>query len=250
MKIIVNGEISNKVHIDSSFFFGRGVFETILIKDKPIFLHEHIERLNEGAKRLGINRELEEGLILEQIQKHSIKNCALKIMVTDKNIVMTTREVPYREEMYELGFKLGLSDVKRNSTSMLSYIKSVNYIENLIEKEKAKVNGFDEVIFLNEKNHLTEGSSSNIFFIKGEKIYTPKVSCGLLDGIIRKWVISNFNVNEGEFTLEKFLECDGAFLTNSLMGIMKISSINSKIMNSCNLTERIAEDYREFLGGK
>ena len=48
--ILINGNLSeDKISLDSGFFFGRGVFETILVKEKPIFLGDHIQRLNSGT---------------------------------------------------------------------------------------------------------------------------------------------------------------------------------------------------------
>ena len=40
-----------------------------------------------------------------------------------------------------------------------------------MEKEKAKDEGFDEVIFLNERGELTEGATSNIYFIKNNFLW-------------------------------------------------------------------------------
>ncbi|MFD3158302.1 aminotransferase class IV [Haloimpatiens sp. FM7330] len=231
--VIVNGEKENKVFIDDSFYFGRGIFETIMIFEKPLFLKEHINRINEGAKSLGIKNRIEEKYLLEEIKKNNINNCVLKVVLTDKNIVLTTRKNTYTKEMYDKGFNVTISDVKRNSTSILSYIKSVNYIENILEKNKAKQQCLDEVIFLNEKDILCEGSCSNLFFVKQGQIFTPKIECGLLNGTIRKWIIDNFNVIEGEFHLQDLLNADEVFFTNSVMGIMKINSIqNGKSSNT------------------
>lgn len=143
--------------LDEGIFFGKGVFETILFLEKPIFLKEHIERLKNGMKELGLE-ELEEEMLLDYISLNFIKNKAVKILVTPQNIIITEREIPYIEEDYIQGSSLKLSKVRRNSTSMLCYIKSTNYIENMIEKNKAKEDGFKDVLFLNENGYLSETS--------------------------------------------------------------------------------------------
>ena len=230
--------------LDEGIFFGKGVFETILFLEKPIFLKEHIERLKNGMKELGLE-ELEEEMLLDYISLNFIKNKAVKILVTPQNIIITEREIPYIEEDYIQGSSLKLSKVRRNSTSMLCYIKSTNYIENMIEKNKAKEDGFKDVLFLNENGYLSETSCANIFIVKNDKIYTPKVSCGLLNGIIRMWVIENFPVIEKELRLDDLKNADEVFITNSLMGIMKVKKFEDIEYKNNKIIENIQLAYQE-----
>lgn len=232
--------------LDEGIFFGKGVFETILFLEKPIFLKEHIERLKNGMKELGLE-ELEEEMLLDYISLNFIKNKAVKILVTPQNIIITEREIPYVEEDYIQGSSLKLSKVRRNSTSMLCYIKSTNYIENMIEKNKAKEDGFKDVLFLNENGYLSETSCANIFIVKNDKIYTPKVSCGLLNGIIRMWVIENFPVIEKELRLDDLKNADEVFITNSLMGIMKVKKFEDIEYNNNKIIENVQLAYQEAI---
>ena len=246
---IVNGQENKEVLIDSSFLFGRGLFETINVLEKPLFLKEHVDRINSSAKKFGINNKFNLLEVEEEVKKRNIKNKVLKLILTDKNKILTTRENPYNNKTYELGFSLCISKVRRNSTSLLSFVKSVNYIENLLEKSHAKEKGFDEVIFLNEHGKITETSSSNIFFIRDEKIYTPKVQCGLLPGIIREFIINNFDVTQGSFTLGDVLKSDEIFLTNSVLGIVRVNKIENKIFKDFKQTLKIIKRYEEKIGG-
>lgn len=232
--------------LDEGIFFGKGVFETILFLEKPIFLKEHIERLKNGMKELGLE-ELEEEMLLDYISLNFIKNKAVKILVTPQNIIITEREIPYVEEDYIQGSSLKLSKVRRNSTSMLCYIKSTNYIENIIEKNKAKEDGFKDVLFLNENGYLSETSCANIFIVKNNEIYTPKVSCGLLNGIIRMWVVENFSVIEKELTLDDLKNADEVFLTNSLMGIMKVKKFEDIEYNNNKIIKNVQLAYQEII---
>ena len=232
--------------LDEGIFFGKGVFETILFLEKPIFLKEHIERLKNGMKELGLE-ELEEEMLLDYISLNFIKNKAVKILVTPQNIIITEREIPYVEEDYIQGSSLKLSNVRRNSTSMLCYIKSTNYIENIIEKNKAKEDGFKDVLFLNENGYLSETSCANIFIVKNNEIYTPKVSCGLLNGIIRMWVVENFSVIEKELTLDDLKNADEVFLTNSLMGIMKVKKFEDIEYNNNKIIKNVQLAYQEII---
>ena len=230
-KIYFNKE---NIEIDEGVLFGRGAFETILVKNKPIFFSNHIKRLNNAIEVLSIGEKIDENELLDEIKKYEIKNKALKILVTPKNIVIIERDINYKDEDYKKGFKLKLSKVIRNSTSILTYVKSTNYIENLMENQRAKKEGYNEVIFLNEQGFVTECSTANIFMVKSGVIYTPKLECGLLNGILRDFVINNFSVIEKEITLEELLESDEIFITNSLLGIMKVTLIFDNRYVNCN----------------
>ena len=233
----------DKINLDSGYFFGRGVFETILVKDKPIFLKEHISRLNEGIKILNIGDKVIEEDILNIINKHNIKYCGLKIVVTEKNIVLEKRDIPYKSDDYLKGFSLKLSNINRNSKSKLSYIKSINYLENILEREEALNNGYNEVLFLNEKGYLSEGSMSNIFIVIDKEIYTPSIKCGLLPGIVRNFLIKEYKIIEKELTLEDIMMADEIFITNSLLGIMGISKFENRILTENKITIMLRKEY-------
>lgn len=233
----------DKINLDSGYFFGRGVFETILVKDKPIFLKEHISRLNEGIKILNLGDKVIEEDILNIINKHNIKYCGLKIVVTEKNIVLEKRDIPYKSDDYLKGFSLKLSNINRNSKSKLSYIKSINYLENILEREEALNNGYNEVLFLNEKGFLSEGSMSNIFIVIDKEIYTPSIKCGLLPGIVRNFLIKEYKIIEKELTLEDIMMADEIFITNSLLGIMRISKFGNRILTENKITIMLREEY-------
>ncbi len=231
------------VEVDNGFFFGKGVFETILIKDEPVFLYEHIKRLNKGIKFLNIGEEVSEYKIINLIEEFNIRNCALKIVVTEKNIVLITRSISYKSGDYLRGFSLKISKINRNSKSKLTYLKSLNYLENILEREETIKNGYDEAIFLNENGFLAEGSMSNVFIIKDNKIFTPSIKCGLLPGVVRGFLVKEYDVIEKEITLEELLTADEIFITNSLLGIMGISKIENRILKENKLTNLIRKEY-------
>lgn len=246
-KIIINDD---NIKLDNGLFFGQGAFETILCGKNPYFLDFHINRLKKALEVLEMQPLIEEKEIVEYIKKLNIRDKVLKITVTDKNIILTTRGNTYTEEMYENGFSLKISDVLRNSTSILSKIKSTNYVENILEKRKANKEGYDDVVFFNEKGYLCETSVSNIFCIKDEKIYTPDCSNGLLNGTVREWIIRNFNVIECDITRKDLKNMKEVFVTNSLIGIMEIKSIGELQFNTHVITKKISNKYKEHISSR
>ena len=235
---------SDKVNLDDGVFFGRGVFETIYSGEKLVFLKEHINRLKSSMELLYM-KELEEEMLINFLNSNKFIEGALKILVTDKNIIITQRKSPYNEESYKKGFNITYSNVLRNSTSLLTSIKSTNYIENILEKQKASKNGYNDVVFFNEKGFVSETSWANIFIVKDNKIVTPHKNDGLLGGIIRNWILVNFDVCEKSITKEELENADEVFLTNSLMGIMSVNKLNNIKFRLRDKSEIITEAYEK-----
>lgn len=234
------------VKLDGGFYFAQGVFETILIKKEAIFLEEHINRLNKSIDIMNLGEHIDTKFIKNFIKEEKLKNIVLKIVVTEKNIVFSTRKIKYSKEDYKNGFNLKLSSVLRNPTSNMTYIKSLSYNENLYEYNKANKEGFNEVIFLNIYGNIAEGATSNIFIIKDKKIYTPKISDGILPGVVRNWVIENFEVCEKHLNKKDLYSADEVFITNSVLGIMKVVQFEEKKYNT-NVVEKIRSEYEQFI---
>lgn len=234
--------------LDDGLNFGMGVFETIKVLEsgKPVLLKEHLLRINNSLKSLVVNNSLLEEEILNYINENSIKNKAVKVIVTEKNKIFTVRAINYNDSHYKKGFKVAISDIIKSSKSFMIYHKTLNYGDNIIEKRRMSNLGYDEALFFNEEGYLCEGCISNIFIVKNDKIYTPRTSCGLLNGVLRGWVINNTQVIEDNITKEDLLRCDGAFLTNSLMGIMPVESIDNRDIKRHEIVENLITEYKGF----
>lgn len=266
---ILNGEVyenNDKTVSPTSqaFMFGYGLFETSkVLNGKILFLDEHIKRLEEGCKTIGLSLNTEKNKIVDEayrlLELKGVKDGVLKILYAKDNnenyLLLTTRENSYSEEHYSNGFKLMFSELKRNQNSILTYVKSNNYMENILAKEIATDNGFDEVIFLNTDGFISEGAVSNIFWIKDNAVYTPSVECGLLQGIVREKILVSLNrlglkTNIGKFTKSDLIDADEVFITNSIMDIMPVSKIEDISFNLEKniITRDILDEYNDLIG--
>ena len=116
---------------DEGYYFGFGVFETIAVEEgKPVFLEAHMQRLKKGIQFFdlavsldSVTKEIERSL---EKQKMKSERKVLKITVSQKNIMVASRENTYKEEQYKEGFVTGLSKIRRNETSPLTYHKTLN----------------------------------------------------------------------------------------------------------------------------
>ena len=253
-----------KITADEGYWFGLGAFETIWVyKNKAIFIDEHLDRLKNAVIYLNIvqepidqwidkdkiisNLECEiignENEIEKYISENPMENGVLKLTVSKENITITSRQNTYTTEQYEKGFELEYSNIRRNETSPFTYMKTLSYSDCIWEKRKAKENGFDEPIFLNTKGEICEGTTTNIFFVSKDKIVTPPVSSGLLNGVLRQHIMKISNVEERIIRPENIIEFTEIFLTNSLLGVMPVKRFGEHTFNSRNITNKLIAEY-------
>ena len=97
------------------------------------------------------------------------------------------------------------------------------YDDERLEQVEGK--GFYEVLFANEKGEVTEGSYTNIFIEKNGRLLTPPVSCGLLPGVLRKYLLRNHPglVREKILTREDIQQAKRVYVGNSVRGLVQVT---------------------------
>ena len=265
MKILLNGvepedEDLKRILKSEALNFGYSIFETVKVKNSGFgFLREHLDRLNSSFKLLGIDEKLEfediERICRRTVEINEFKDGALKILAakTGKGIdtVVSLRKADYPEEKYEKGFRLLISEVRRNEKSVMPKVKSSNYLDNIFEKRKAAEKGYDDILFLNTEGKVAETAIANIFFLKDGNLFTPDTDSGILNGIVREKILeiaenTGIKTEEGKFSLEDLKNADEVFLTNSLMGVMPVSEIAGREYDFKDITG-IRKKYEEIL---
>lgn len=217
---------------DDGIAFGLGLFETIAVEHgKPVFLDEHLARLKASAQRLGLQsaERIDGGEVLSWLKREGMVRGAVKLVLTPSNLLMLPRANPYDDASREQGFRLRFSEVRRNETSPLTYLKSMNYGDNLMEKRAAHRDGFDEPLFVNMQGFVAEGATTNVFWAKGGRLFTPPVNDGLLPGVMRAYVMAHCAVEERRTSREDLLAADEVFVTNSLLGVMPASALSNRV---------------------
>ncbi len=98
----------------------------------------------------------------------------------------------------------------------------------LYESEFARAHsqGYDEVLFLNERGELTEGAISNLFLRRNGKLLTPPLSSGILPGVLRRHILATDpTAEEKVLSLEDLYSAEAVFLGNSVRGLRKLARI-------------------------
>ena len=238
-------------HLKRGFFYGDGVFETLRAKGSRIFMwDEHIKRLKKGAGVCGmIFRSEDMKKIRRDIERHlkkeGIGDAYIRVNLWRAHpdsfdpagekkahlLVVIRKYHPYPERFYKEGIRCIVSkNFFKNERSPLVYIKSLNYLENILARMEAKKNRFDDAILLNTAGYLASATVSNIFFVKDSIVCTPSIDCGVLPGTIRGLVLemckkNRIKLKEGKFTLKDLKGAEELFLTNTLMGVLPVREI-------------------------
>ncbi|CAH2213696.1 aminotransferase class IV [Tepidibacter aestuarii] len=226
--------MKSKVSFDSELTkFGIGIFETMkIINGKVIFLDEHLNRMYTSIEKLNLNRPIEKNELKEKIScfAENVAYKALRVSVYDEGYNIQLRDINYTNNDYKDGFKLNISPIKRGKSILYNH-KTTNYFENMYSKRYALSKNFNEALIVSLNDKVLEGSMTNIFFIKENKVYTPSIEKSLLPGIIRAKVIyickkMNIELIERVIELDEIKDFEFCFITNSLIDLMKVITIN------------------------
>ncbi len=250
--------MKNKVSFNSELTkFGIGIFETMkVINGKVIFLDEHLSRMYNSIEKLNLNIGIRKSELEERIHYYTekVEYKALRVSVHDEGFNIQLRDIGYTCDDYKEGFKLNISPIKRGKSILYNH-KTTNYFENMYSKKYALSRNFNEALMVSLNDEVLEGSMTNIFFIKENKVYTPVIDESALPGIIRFKVIDickkmNIELIEKIIKLDEIKEFEFCFITNSLMDLMKVITINNiNYQKENNIFRKINCNLKEMYYG-
>jgi len=209
------------------------ILETMLFENQKIFLLDyHIERLKKSAEYFLF--KFDEKLLrieLKKITENLRNNKSYKIrLLLNKwgKIKIENSEINSKSE----SFKIIISDRGRCEQEKFLFHKTTfrPWDEILIE---AKKQGFNEVIFVNEKEELLEGAISNIIIEKNGRYFTPPLNLGILNGCYRQFLLDNKKCEEKILTIGDLENADSVMLSNSVIKeifVEKIFDTNQEII--------------------
>ena len=204
------------------------VFETMLWNGHLQYFEDHINRLENTCEyflipfdRTEVLKLLNEKLFeLDTKDLHRVR-LAIKIDGTIDLKIIPLDFAGWEKEP----LKLVISSEKTDSESPYQYHKTDNRELYNSEYKKALEAGFDEALFLNEKEELSEGAITNIFIQKDDKWFTPPISSGILNGTWRKNLIPALNAEEKDLTLNDLKTADDIIIGNSVKMRGQVGSI-------------------------
>jgi branched-chain amino acid aminotransferase len=243
---------------DQGFLYGDGIFESFRsVGDRIYQFPQHYQRLLQSAEALcypmRFTEQKLESILMELRTRNDLNNAYYRITITrGKGQVGFQRELEnnltclvigcefqgFDHALYQQGIQLQVAQTRRNAPEAISpKIKSISNLNSLLGKLEARAAGAFEVIMLNNKDHICEGASSNIFWVKDKWVFTPDASTGLLEGVTRSTIMRlceetlNLRVVTGEFKLQDLKFADEVFITSTSLEVMPVVKVDNFTIN-------------------
>ena len=241
--LLLNGNIIYaNGYADESRQRVKNVYEVIrVINGVPLFFDDHYDRLRMSFDFLGIELNISRRDLETQLKKVVLENglpdCNVKIAlfglpeVQNVLLYISKSYYPGIEEITN-GVHTGLLRLERPNPNLkledMDYKAAVN--------KKMQESGVFEVLLVNESNKITEGSKSNIFFVKGRKVFTAPDE-NVLKGITRKHVIevcrkTGFELVETLIDVDSLPEMEGGFISGTSIKVLPVSSVEGQTFDS------------------
>ena len=284
-KIWMNGELVDwadaTVHVGShGLHYGSGVFEGIRCYETPkgpaVFrLADHLERLQNSARLLYMeipySADELRSASMELIAANGLPECCLRPIVfygygelgvaAGSNPVETViMSWPWGSYLGDEGMKNGIrakiSSWQRIGPNVIPHVAKATgvYLNSMLAVTEANRAGYDEAILLTADGYVADGSGENIFVVKGETIYTPDLSTGILPGITRNTIVQiaqdlGYTVKPANLIRSDLYLADEIFMTGTAAEVTPISSVDDHEIGVGEITRTIQKAYLDTVRG-
>jgi aminodeoxychorismate lyase len=272
-KTMVDATKARVAPVSSAMLYGRGVFTTVAIYNgEPFLWRAHWQRLQQQAEKLSIDstglneRNLAEALTkLVAVNQVDCGRARVILLARSGRDFWRARQAGTARKTDVLimtgnaqvvptaGMTLAVSPFRVNTSSPLTGIKSLNYLERVLAWEEAQERQFDEALMLNERGEIVSATTANIFWVREGTIHTPTLSTGAYAGVTREAAIELaakhfIPVIEGAYELGDLTEADEIFLTSASVGIASVITFDFRQYSQTaeSITSRLRLAYQSL----
>lgn len=286
-KIWMNGTMVDwddaQIHVlTHSLHYGTGVFEGIrayATADGPaVFrLTEHIERLYNSARILLMDMPFSVPEIVEAtkevVRSTGLDSCYIRpiayygygemgLATTDCRTDISIAAWPWGaylgDDALTKGIKLKVSSWQRHDHNIMPPAAKTtgNYANSTLAKMEALRSGYDEAVMLNRSGLVAECSGENLFVVRGDRVITPPLSAGALEGITQHSVITiakdlGIDIEVGDLARSDLYVADEIFVVGTAAEVSAVNSVDDRPV-ACPgpITTTIAEAYAKAVRGE
>ncbi len=288
-KIWMNGKLvpfkKAKVHVlTHALHYSTAVFEGIRCYNTPkgsaIFrLPEHVDRFFNSAKmysmKMPYNKKQITDAIIKTVKNSTLKECYIRpiayygygelgLTPTQNKVDVAIACWPWKMGESKAGKFTGAkckisSWIRIDSAAQPMKAKAAsNYANAGLARVEALKEGYDEAIMLNNQGKIAEGSAENIFILKNDKIITPPLTAGVLEGITRDSVIQIIEFNGGEvieadLDREDLYIADEVFMTGTAAEVKSVTEIDKTVIGNGKpgkITKALQKSFIDVVMGK
>ena len=247
-------------------FTGWGIFSTLRIyKGIPFAFERHWERLQRDADLLNV--EMPPGpdqlrtKLVELVRRNQCPESKMRLNIMRSrgglfegpgsgrftDVVAVTADLSHVAETVSLG----VAEHGRHAASPYAGVKTLSWVQNLVQFENARRAGFEDVLLLNERGEVSECTSANVFAVIGGRTYTPPLNSGLLPGITRRVMLEELSepVDEQVLHMEDLHAAEEVFITSSTRELVPVKRIADRRLGATEwpVMVRIRSALREFV---
>jgi 4-amino-4-deoxychorismate lyase len=250
---------------DEAFLRGRGAFETARVYGgRPFRLADHLDRLAESARRLGLpspDRSEVEVLVEQALSAAGRDNAFIRIYLTPGRegreqpaAFVLVAELPRDlEEVRARGIRLISVPLGLAGPGLLGGVKSTSYALNMVAVHEARQRGAEDAVFLALGGTVLEGPTTNLWWRRGRTLYTPALELGILAGVTRAVLIEaapalGYEVEEGAYPLDDLVSGEEAFTSSSVREVMPVISVNERPIPRGEAAAELQRSLREAAG--
>jgi len=266
-KFILKSEAFISV-MDRGFLFGDGVYEVFPVYNGLILgLESHLKRLQDGLDAINIinphNKKEWTAIINELISYHQENSKqAIYLQVSrgcdddrkhthgklSPTVYMQSSpfKSPTKEDLLKGSAAITRDDIRWSQCDT----KATSLLANIMFAQEAKNHGVEEVNLIRD-GIVTECSSSNLFLVKNNCIYTHPIGPYILPGITREIVINcakycNIKVKEIKFNKESLMDADEVWISSSTREVVPITRIDDSPINNGKVGEIWSSIYDQY----
>lgn len=248
---------------------GWGLFTTIrIVEGIPFAFERHWKRLERDAERTHCPFAFEEEAVRSQLNEvlraNQVREGCARIYVVYNQVGYWRSEESFPRVdllIYSAGLpsyrepaRLGLREHGRHAASPLAGVKVISWLTNVWSLAEAQQAGFDEVVMLNERGEVAECTAANIFCVRGDRVTTPPLTAGCLEGVTRSVLLeigaaAGAPVEERTLLPEDLYIAEEVFISSTNRSLLAVSEINGhKIAAAPGLiTQKLEKAFAGYL---
>ena len=240
---------------DRGFLYGDAAFETMRAYGGEVFeWNAHMDRLAETCEVLGLEHGLSAGDLRERVDEtlatNEFREAYVRLSITrgvqsgkltpdeevDPTVVVIVSQLPRggrgSQPVWDGPATLQTAKTKRVPDAAIpARAKTHNYLNGILARLELRVTDADEAMLVDADGHVTEGATSNLFFVRDNALRTPSLDGPVLPGITRRVVLElareeGIPVEEGQYTPEEIRSADEVFLTNSTWELRPVEIVD------------------------
>jgi branched-chain amino acid aminotransferase len=247
---------------------GWGVFSTIRVSGGVLFAYErHFARMQRDAANLRVpfpqDQAWMQQRLLKLIEANGVSDATLRVVVVrnkgglwqgpvDRDFDLIALLAPIND--WGAAVKLGLVEQGRHAQSRFAGTKVLSWAFNLTWYEEAHVEGFDEVVLLDEHGHVSECTSANIFAaMPGGEVWTPPLTCGCLPGVTRELLVAGEVQAPGIKVIERAMKpqdleaASEVFITSTTRDLLPVASIAGlNIKQGSDISDQLNQAFHNY----